>query len=294
MKTLTIITLLMVLCCSQSAFSQQQLDSTSTWKILRNGHNSLGAYKEYITISIDGDTTIQSKVYYKLYQHGIDSTNNWTGGTTTSLVPKSFYGLIREDNNKFYSYQLSGQESLLYDFTKLVGDTITHYCTDTVAFIDTVFLGTTPLRRWNFPTYSDMNSYIEGIGAVSEPIGGLCQLVGGSTRLLCYEKQGEQLIVTPGYSCSVFNTTSKVQEENSLVKVQIYPNPSSEKISIRINALNQNDFDIQLYHTNGVLLKSQYLNGQFIELNLSDYSRGIYWLKIQSPQQTLTYKLIKI
>ena len=70
-------------------------------------------------------------------------------------------------------------------------------------------------------------------------------------------------------------------EDNSISEFSIYPNPASSYIEI--NSLQQPISDIKIYDLSGKLLLSKHYNSKTdITINISNYSKGVYILKLNS------------
>jgi len=295
MHTLKLIYPIFFLLITNGLYAQQYLDQSCTWGILRTSWKTTGYHEQYITITIAGDTTIQGNTYHKLYQEGVDSITA-IGSTTPYAVSiaKSLYGLWREDSSKIYTYNSIGQDVLLYDFTRPLGDVVSQGtgCTDTIITIDSVYLGSAPLKRWNFNPNSGMLSYIEGVGAVTEPLGPRCAITGNGATLICYSRNGNQLQINPNLTCVVHLSTTAIQPKT--LEAEIYPNPTLRNVTIALKELKRENAFYQLYNINGQLLEAATINASQVEVDLSAYPKGVYSLKVQSENQTLIQKLIKI
>ena len=264
MAIVKFIYLALLLFVADSIHSQQYLDQTCTWVVMRTSSSMAGFHKKYMTITVDGDSIIQGQTYHKLYEEGIDSITFFGASSAYTVhLPKVLYGLLREDSSKIYSW--SGQESLLYDFTRPVGDVISQGtgCIDTIVQIDTVYLGTSALKRWNFAPASEMLPYVEGIGSVTEPFGPRCMIIGAVSTLICYGRNGGQIHFAPSLNCYVYNSVVELQEE--ALEVRVYPNPSIGMVMIEFEEFE--DASYQLFHLNGQLLEQKNINR--IKLNLT-------------------------
>jgi len=79
--------------------------------------------------------------------------------------------------------------------------------------------------------------------------------------------------------------------ENSLI---IYPNPSSEKISILFNRTDNAQINVELYNLNGELIDIIYkgINKREINYNFNYVARGIYIIKIKTDENIFIRKVI--
>jgi hypothetical protein len=290
MKSILVITVFLFLLPSIQA--QQHLDQTSMWAYYKTEWQGPMTTTNYRTITIDGDSTIQGQTYFKRYIQGVDQVLMGGPIPTSTIVPKQFFDLVRDDANYFYT-NINGQDTAILDFTKYIGDSLFlgGMCADSISQIDTLFLGNTALRKWNFYSYGII-PYIEGVGSITYlGLGNDCLLTGNSAYgLVCYEKQGEQLILSPNINCQVYNSILNRELENTNIK--IYPNPTFGQV--QIEGLSSLEKTIELLNTNGQLIFIRQSNQENLSLNMAAYPKGAYFLRITSEKGTLTKKLIKM
>lgn len=290
MKTVLIIALSLFLL--QSIEAQHHLDQTSMWSYYRTEWQGPMTTTNYRTITIDGDSTIQGQTYFKRYIQGIDQVLMGGPTPTTTIVPKQFFDLIRDDANYFYTIR-NGQDTAILDFTRTIGDSLFlgGLCADSLSQVDTLLLGSTPLRKWSFYSYSIL-PYIEGVGTTSNLVLGNHCIITGSPPydLVCYEKQGEQLILNPNINCQVYNSVMNAGLENTEVK--IYPNPTSGQLQIEY-ALSF-EKSIEVLNMNGQLIFAKESNQEISTLDMTSYPKGAYFLRITSEKGVITKKVIKM
>lgn len=289
MKQLFLITIFFLIV--QSSHAQQYLDQTSMWVYYNSMHMGPQPFSEYITITIDGDTTIQGKTYFKRYMQGV----HYQGGTFPTIVTpiaKSLLDLLRDDGQYFYAY-INGQDSMVMDFTKVVGDSVRAdfggQCVDVIQKIDTLYLGNQPLRKWE--TYHVVVPYIEGVGSIFY-IGSWhhCLLIGNFRNLVCYEKQGQQLILNSSVNCEVYTSLHDAQE--TALDMTVAPNPTTGNLSIW-NA-NYTEGQIQLYNLQGQLLLEKELVEGENSMDISFLAGGTYWVKVLTNKGELVKKILKM
>lgn len=91
----------------------------------------------------------------------------------------------------------------------------------------------------------------------------------------------------------VYAATSLSVEDNESVKVNVYPNPVIDtfKVVTQISTFNQ----YTLYNFNGQVILSNKVanNTNEIEIDFSQFSKGIYLLKLDGDNNSGTYKIIK-
>ncbi len=79
--------------------------------------------------------------------------------------------------------------------------------------------------------------------------------------------------------------------ENNLSTINIYPNPSSDKVYIETDEIV---ISLELYDLNGkLILKKSNTNNSLKELDLTKLIKGTYILKIKTNTQLITEKIIK-
>ena len=75
-----------------------------------------------------------------------------------------------------------------------------------------------------------------------------------------------------------------IKEKN---KINIYPNPAKEKITIEYIRFEK-EFSIELFDFSGKLVETKTMKSNISELDLSKFTKGFYTLKINQ----LYYKLL--
>lgn len=83
-------------------------------------------------------------------------------------------------------------------------------------------------------------------------------------------------------------------DEDSGIEFQVYPNPSSNKISVFCKNIFQT-VSLSIVDTRGSIIYKQILSNEINEINLTDYKSGIYIIKIFAKEKDTitTFKLIK-
>ena len=83
----------------------------------------------------------------------------------------------------------------------------------------------------------------------------------------------------------------QVKTENTLDKVQIYPNPATSG-KIYINAETTSTKTIELYDMLGKRIVFTEMNGYQKELNVSNLKAGVYILKLSEKNNSITRKIV--
>ena len=83
-------------------------------------------------------------------------------------------------------------------------------------------------------------------------------------------------------------------EENDLMAIDIFPNPTNDKFQIRIPDQGQGKISICIFNSKGIKI----LNDRFIDqttvVDTRDWKPGMYYLKLSSAYSNRVMKLIKI
>ena len=81
-------------------------------------------------------------------------------------------------------------------------------------------------------------------------------------------------------------------EESSKIELSIYPNPSSKTINIENNSYN--DSKLYIYNSYGKVIESYELyNRSRIKVDISEFSNGIYFIKLNNSQKVYNFVVNK-
>jgi len=109
------------------------------------------------------------------------------------------------------------------------------------------------------------------------------------------------------YDCEIFNqincydfdsiyvTLSISTQElvTNEVEIQIYPNPANEFVNIVVSGSESTTLHVQLISIQGQLIKSVEYNGIINEqLDVSDYAKGVYYMKLTSGKNVNIEKIV--
>lgn len=259
--------------------------------------------------SITGDTAINSVTYHKIWQQGerfFMQTNSGPGPQvfcTNQLTGtySRYKGAIREDivQKKVYFLPPSlSRDTLLYDFTLNVGDTVKGYFAmyDPIVIksVDSTLIGMQYRKTWNIDPMCGWGGptprIIEGVGSIFGLLELPCGIEKSSRTLLCFSENNKTLY--PNYNgssaCTIINSVT--EKENIKNVVQIFPNPSNGKFQLTLNFLKGSTFEIMDVLGN-TILKSEIKN-ETTEMDLSDYKSGIYFVRITDSKGNFVVKKI--
>ena len=91
------------------------------------------------------------------------------------------------------------------------------------------------------------------------------------------------------------NTTEQLTsiEDLSGNKIAIYPNPTSGEFTINLKNAPTQEANFTLTTLDGKIIKQEKVNNTTVVMDLSDYPKGIYVLKMENAQLVNVYKVIK-
>jgi hypothetical protein len=252
-------------------------------------------YKYYT----DGDTIINSTTYVKIKKTELPAIND------VSIYP-TYTGAIRQDtlNKKIYIVLAdSTTERILYDFSLQVGDTINSVLHDlasdcvgfnieTISSIDSILINGNYHKRFNVQGSCNSVSYIEGIGSYY----GLIfpnRLDEKESHLSCTKVNGQTYYPYINFSCNLTNPVSTMDKMVNISDIDIYPNPTADELNIKITNAGLSFVLITISNTLGeIVIKEKMLTNEK-KLDISTLPNGLYFLKLNSKENTITKKIIK-
>jgi hypothetical protein len=272
--------------------SRFPIQPTSVWRINYEvmSYGSLHhTGDEIFRYFVDGDTTINSKTYYKLYKSG-----------TAYYDPIFYYdhayvGGIRDDINIFYYLEKNhSMEVVLYDFDIITGDTV-RTSVETGMVVKSVELLENGRKKINiiktdFQQGKCLNwsnsFFIEGIGSM----GGLffvnpCNHVGfRENYLVCYTENG-QLVYQSSLSpknCDIGTPIRLTNQETA--DIRLYPTPAKDYLIIEWSEASFQFGSVEVYDilgkkvSNFKIIKTSQCT---INLTFDKLHNGIYLLKLK-------------
>ncbi|MFA6923372.1 MAG: T9SS type A sorting domain-containing protein [Bacteroidales bacterium] len=247
-----------------------------------------GSGDYYVEYYFKGDTLINGNWYYKLYRYQKD--------TIDTIKHFNYYGGIREDSLKriYFVNTAHINEHLLYDFNLSIGDTV--FGTPCIlTSIDTFYFGANLRKIYHFNNLNDTASTeYEGIGKATDLLDafyGLPCATGheGVCRLVCYSnKDGYKQFI----SSHICRLSAKVEENYIENKINIYPIPSNDELIIEIPRLIRENF-LTICNIKGQELMRQQIKDSKTQINISNLTSGIYFVKLITDKTVEVRKILK-
>ena len=292
-QLLFLIFILPLITYSLSLFNKDKL-----WSTMYGAGGNCGQFycwSYYTKISSD---TIIDGTSYKIVLNSSDSLmSKW-----------SVAGFARESNQQvFFRHKEMDNECLLYDFGCSVGDTLKLNCwclegenefkVDSLVY-KTVFGQT---RKHIFLSHllnGSKEMWIEGIGSTSGILNGggpnNC-ITGDSESLLCCYENGTEIFHHADYNNCFLGPRiidAVISDLNKSPNITIYPNPAIDFITIKS-------------HSNVVILKAELCDltgiccyrisdnrANTLNINISNFPKGMYILMVQTQNEELTEKIL--
>lgn len=90
------------------------------------------------------------------------------------------------------------------------------------------------------------------------------------------------------------NTVVGVEHAQPEQKLEIYPNPATDRLMVRMSQGSLEDGNVRIYSFTGTLVKEIALATSAVaEVNISDLAPGAYVILCETPEGTFTHKLMK-
>ena len=257
-------------------------DSNAIWNIYFTGCMT-GIDIESYSILIAGDTLISGHTYHKLSTPFVQVS---LAGYCAQSHFAGYKGAIRQDTlikKVFFIPPDSITETLLYDFTMQVGDTVKGYLeswayqADKVLSIDSIMVGNTFHKRWYIN--SGYSIYIiEGVGSTY----GLIEYSPGSTfdfpdnSITCFSQNGQSLYPNTSTNCQLITTINSIDPISN--QVRVFPNPSSGLFTVDFDQ-PFNIKEVRVTDLLGNIVFLQQTNNQK-KIHIDNLPRGSYILTV--------------
>jgi hypothetical protein len=305
MKT-TLLLFLTLFCTAQICHSQAYrpfLNDSAHWTILEDfcvgmcdpgiPNNSDCMVHDTYTFKLDGDTTIGLFAYKKLVRNEVRSVAPCFWPFQSGVSPCMVVGLLWEDTlarkvyihsipNQLSTYCPESSDSILFDFSKRVGDTLyfSRSCTlDSFFIVDSinhVGFGTFPVKTWYMHSAGhyagNMNLY-ESIGASVGFFGWYPSFEGPYSSTLSGYCLGADS------NCHfVCSTPLGITNVNlTLPSISLHPNPTKDNLTLTIQNTSPSDnLTFALTNLLGQTVQTEQITQTQTALNIGSLPKGIY------------------
>ena len=244
---------------------------------------TLFGYSNYVNWC-SGDTIIGDVRYMKIM------------GTLNDGYPHLFTVLREEDGKVWKRHLNTSEETLLYDFTASVGDTLcfgepgASFVLDSISMVQ---IGDVDRRKFWFGLEYDglgnpraKETWVEGIGSDYGLLwSGYYGVYDGWHCLLCFHQYGELVWQNPEYNTCSYPYDAI--EENKDSEISVYPNPVRDRVVIEGIEVAE----VEVYNALGQIVKTfQGTN----EISVADLPQGVYLLRIADTEEKVYTNKIMI
>jgi hypothetical protein len=288
--------------CISPVYCQVSLpDSNAIWNV--NIVSSDGIPTGNLMYGLKGDTLINDTLYHKLFLLADTTLKN------ENL--KEYLGGFRQDSQRvwFRPKYSNITEFLLYDFSGQLNDTIWHRASLYLMYnLDHEFTGSSGfsviqdiyeyngfkmfvLFSQNIP--SEQDEWIDGIGSIYGLFGSIIKfpLSGDTYNLACF-KQNDTVKYENNMECNrcfCGGYIGTVGEKDNTDGIAVFPNPAGNSLSIEVEK-PFNSAGIEIIDEKGSVIYSKELFEN--PVNVSNISKGIYFIKIKIDGEDIIKKVI--
>jgi|GEM_PF-2411541 len=283
-------------------------DSAAIWNIIGFNYNTPSYRYRY---GIIGDTILNisskdtSYTYSKIYS---------LYDSTLSAYNSTYFGATRtSDDGKVYVKLPDLPESLLYDYSKTIGDTLwftvggaasdgvvlfwekDHYkvITDKDS---TLLLDNQYYTQWHLQGELLQDTWVESVGSITwfglfNPLISDITTNGDSFSLACFKQNGASLYIDNPEcdKCFCYLLTELEElifEDNKMIEV--YPNPAKEMINILLLEDALKNTNIKIYNSVGQCVYSTKNQvKEEIKIDIKNWNKGMYLITIQNDSSII-------
>jgi hypothetical protein len=285
MKATRVYTLLALLLMAGGVTMQAQeylpiAQKGNEWHTFETGVWQINNYVNWCS----GDTLIEDVQYMKIM------------GTLNNGNPNLFTVLKEEDGKVWERHLNTSVETLLYDFTASVGDTLCFghpgncFVLDSISMVQ---IGGVDRRKFWFGLEYDglgnpraKETWVEGIGSDYGLLwSGYYGVYDGWHCLLCFHQYGELVWQNPEYNTCSYPYDAV--EENKDSEISVYPNPVRDRVVIDGIEVAE----VEVYNALGQRAKMVQSTN---EVNVSGLQEGVYLLFITDAKGISQTKRITV
>lgn len=276
-------TLLLLMWCSLAGAQTdfRFADSTAHWNSLRFYYHFMCAPDMNTTdFYACGDTVANGRSYQKICSSSAFEAQ-----------------VVRVDSTKKVFALKQGNDTLIYDFGRISGDTFSiSGLVWKVDSVDTVVIVKPRKRMYVTPVQYQWSQdvWIENIGSLYsylwQPVVRAEILDGDGNALLCYTENGVQIFQNNAWdTCYYYSVCTGIGEiDSKRVSVHMVSNSA-----LAIYSDIHHTIQLNLYDLTGRLILQKELTEQTTRVDLGDMAQGVYVYSIQSDKQKIkTGKLL--
>lgn len=270
-------------------------DSNAVWNIYNYSSDpympsncvQIGTYSYFM----QGDTLINSNLYHKIFVPFFDMINNQPNLCNHFYPIIGYAGAIRQEiqsKKVWVVFKDSLSETLLYDFSLTVGDTmhlISQYCPPEdilVTQIDSILLD----GNYRKVLSNNHIKIIEGIGSINGLFEASCRNFSPIWNLTCFRQNGNTVYPDSVTNCELI--TLVPNSSNQIYSIIPVPNPFHVFTRIKIPNYYENiGLTISIYDVYGKLHRILFVDNSPFILHRENLSSGIYFFRIRNNKENI-------
>jgi len=277
-------------------YGQQFAPNSAVWNYTYNwSFFNMG----YMKLTVIGDTLIQGKSCKIIQKRNIGHNSQFN--TNYNLIDG--YEYVYSDTDKVYYYRFN-KFFTLYDFGATPGTSWIIACENylnhdslskiIIDSVDIETINTVNLRTLYLHTDSGSAGFlgmkmVEKIGCLNWMFPVNLFIIGPDypEPLRCYYDDSLGLIQYILVSCdTLYNGFNEVNHFD--YKIKLYPNPVNSISTLEWNGNNGKTFTLIIYNYLGEKIKIVTTKSQAIEINKSDFLKGIYFYRLTSNKEQIS------
>ena len=271
--------------------------------------NSIGAngYKFYLVTVDKNGNILKEKIYGDKYNNYANSIVQTIDG---GYVLAGYSKLPNRSCDNYYYVKIDANEDSLWSFNEYV-----HTQEEMFNYVLNCYKGDFACvgnRGYNSAGANDMMVYvfnrwwIDGklYGGLKDDYGVYATMtldsgyaVVGSSESFNTSYSSIYLVKTGKiFDCSAaasIVTLDVINNKNSENSFNVYPNPNNGKFKFKLNAVNNNEKIVSIYNVEGALIFRINEQSNDLNIDISDFKSGLYFITINSDEKIFNAKVIK-
>jgi len=257
-----------------------------------SGKDSVASYH----IKFEGDTVLNDRTYAKIWQSNDSIGIYW-----------NMTGLIREVEKRVYYHKLNDDgfyDMLLYDFSVHTGNSLLLASVESPSFFEQMWVtnvdsvevnGGKKLRIEISSGGKYVDTWIEKIASLQGILSRCYKSANTQKFLLCVQENGKTIYTNETYPNCFYSQNSLTNNEQVHFqnKIEIYPNPASDKLFIDTRSEGQVKLHIRFFNMNGGIIYNKVVSEYHNTIDISMIPSGMYIIQVMTDNSIMNEKIFK-
>jgi hypothetical protein len=145
-----------------------------------------------------------------------------------------------------------------------------------------------------FPIITHAQQTISASGGNATGSGGSVSYTVGQTAYNTYSGSGGSIVQGVQIPYEITVLTSANPSKNVNLNYSVYPNPTVDFLTLKIESENIKNFSASIFNLKGELLQSVTIEGRETKIDMLNYAPALYFLKVtENNKEVKTFKIIK-